>query len=102
MARAIPPHAGFRRQWIDCGKPKCRKLHGPYWYAFWKDGRKERSAYVGSEAKLRALVASLSLTPRAIELAVSKAPPSRPHARQAALFRAPSHKPARKRAPSRP
>lgn len=86
--KAIPPHAGFRRQWVDCGKPKCRKLHGPYWYAFWKDEKgREHSAYVGKEKKLQALLGALALTPRAIELAVSKCAPSRPHTRQAQLFR---------------
>jgi hypothetical protein len=62
MARALPlTGVCFRRQFIHCGKPNCRKWHGPYWYAFYRSRAKrlgvERagattSAYVGSEEKL--------------------------------------------------
>lgn len=37
-------------QWVRCGKPGCRctsgKLHGPYWYRFWRDGERQRKMYV--------------------------------------------------------
>lgn len=46
----------FRLQFVKCGKAKCRKWHGPYWYAAWKDGRRTRTAYVGSAKRMRALV----------------------------------------------
>ena len=32
---------------VLCGKPRCRKLHGPYWYAYWKRGGRVRTAYIG-------------------------------------------------------
>ena len=35
---------------VRCGKPSCRcargHLHGPYWYAYWRDGRPV-SRYIG-------------------------------------------------------
>lgn len=38
------------RQWVRCGRPNCRcasgKLHGPYWYRFWRDGERQRKQYV--------------------------------------------------------
>lgn len=38
----------FREQSVRCGKPNCSKCpHGPYWYAYWKDGERRRSAYLG-------------------------------------------------------
>jgi hypothetical protein len=30
-----------------CGKPNCRRHHGPYWYAYWTQGGKVRSVYIG-------------------------------------------------------
>lgn len=32
-----------------CGKPNCRKLHGPYWYAYWSQGGRVRSVYIGKK-----------------------------------------------------
>lgn len=41
----------YRLEWVRCGKRSCRcvegKLHGPYWYAYWTEGGKTRSQYVG-------------------------------------------------------
>lgn len=34
---------------VLCGKAKCRKLHGPYWYAYWTAGGRVRTAYVGKK-----------------------------------------------------
>ena len=39
----------YERRHVLCGKPRCRKLHGPYWYAFWKQGGRVRTAYIGRE-----------------------------------------------------
>ncbi len=47
----------YQRKRIRCGKPKCGKCaakgpgHGPYWYAFWKDGDRVRSRYIGKKLK---------------------------------------------------
>lgn len=38
----------LRQQWVRCGKEACRRCpHGPYWYAYWREGGKRRSRYVG-------------------------------------------------------
>lgn len=34
---------------IRCGKRRCRKLHGPYWYAFFKVDGRTRCRYIGRE-----------------------------------------------------
>ena len=53
----IPKTATFVYEWINCGKsgcPTCHgrdRKHGPYWYAKWETGGRERAkmhaAYVG-------------------------------------------------------
>jgi len=43
----IPPNATIRREYIRCGKPGCQKLHGPYLYAYWKQGKNLKKSYVG-------------------------------------------------------
>jgi hypothetical protein len=44
-------HKTYRLERVRCGKESCKcsdgKLHGPYWYAYWSDGGKTRSQYVG-------------------------------------------------------
>src|SRR5438477_5644648 len=41
----------YRLELVRCGKERCKcvegKLHGPYWYAYWTEGGKTRSQYVG-------------------------------------------------------
>lgn len=32
-----------------CGKPRCSKWHGPYWYAYWSEGGRKRKRYIGRE-----------------------------------------------------
>lgn len=42
------PPVSLRRQWVRCGKESCSKCpHGPYWYAYWREGGRRRSRYVG-------------------------------------------------------
>ncbi len=42
------PTVRLREQSVRCGKDACSKCpHGPYWYAFWREGGKRRSRYVG-------------------------------------------------------
>lgn len=42
---------------VRCGKAGCRcagkngELHGPYWYAYWRDNGKLKSRYVGKQLK---------------------------------------------------
>jgi len=42
----------YRQQFTRCGKQRCRKCkegtgHGPYWYAYWREGSRLRSGYIG-------------------------------------------------------
>jgi hypothetical protein len=42
------PRVRLRRQMVRCGKESCTRCpHGPYWYAYWWEGGKRRSRYVG-------------------------------------------------------
>lgn len=54
MSITIPTdrHITYQRQYRKCGKPSCSTCregrgHGPYEYAFWREGSRLRSAYVG-------------------------------------------------------
>lgn len=44
-------HLTYRLERVRCGKESCKcvegNLHGPYWYAYWSEGGKTRSRYVG-------------------------------------------------------
>lgn len=44
-------HKTYRSEMVRCGKKSCKcadgYLHGPYWYAYWSEGGKTRSQYVG-------------------------------------------------------
>jgi hypothetical protein len=38
----------FRQEMVKCGKAGCTTCpHGPYWYAYWREGGRTRSRYVG-------------------------------------------------------
>jgi hypothetical protein len=47
--KAVNKH--YQLEWIRCGKKNCHcaegKLHGPYWYAYWTEGGRTKSEYVG-------------------------------------------------------
>src|SRR2546428_13940599 len=45
-------HITYQLQYRRCGKPSCVTCrngqgHGPYWYAYWREGSRLRSGYVG-------------------------------------------------------
>lgn len=45
-------HITYQLQFRKCGKASCSTCHnsqghGPYWYAYWRDGVRLRSGYVG-------------------------------------------------------
>jgi hypothetical protein len=46
-------HKTYRLERVRCGKESCKcaegQLHGPYWYAYWSEGGKTRSQYVGKQ-----------------------------------------------------
>lgn len=36
------------REYIRCGKPNCRTCpHGPYYYQYWRDGKRIQKKYLG-------------------------------------------------------
>jgi hypothetical protein len=43
----IPQNATIRQEHVRCGNPDCQQLHGPYLYAYWKDGKRLRKKYIG-------------------------------------------------------
>ena len=36
--KAVPENASIRKEYIKCGKNSCEMSHGPYYYAYWKQG----------------------------------------------------------------
>lgn len=42
----------YRLERVRCGKPACKSCpHGPYWYAYYRDGGRLRSRYIGRELR---------------------------------------------------
>ena len=40
----------YRLETVKCGKDSCTSCpHGPYWYAYYREGEKLRSRYIGRE-----------------------------------------------------
>lgn len=41
----------YRLEEVRCGKKNCHcaegQLHGPYWYAYWTEGGRTKSQYIG-------------------------------------------------------
>jgi len=45
-----PGRVTFRQEMVKCGKEGFTRCpHGPYWYAYWREGGRTRSRYVGKE-----------------------------------------------------
>lgn len=45
---AGPGRVSYRLERVRCGKAGCTKCpHGPYWYAYWREGDRVRSRYIG-------------------------------------------------------
>lgn len=42
------PAVRYRQQRVRCGKRCAACPHGPYWYAFWSEGGRTRSQYIGA------------------------------------------------------
>jgi hypothetical protein len=49
-AKSIPGNATTREEYIKCGKELCEELHGPYYYAYWKEteSKKLKKKYIGT------------------------------------------------------
>jgi hypothetical protein len=40
----------YRLEMVRCGKLQCKSCpHGPYWYAYYREGKRLRSRYIGPE-----------------------------------------------------
>ena len=40
----------YRQERVRCGKEGCARCpHGPYWYAYWREGGRVRSRYIGKD-----------------------------------------------------
>ena len=45
---SVPSNATIRKEFVKCGNLYCyRCKHGPYYYAYWKEGRKLKKKYIG-------------------------------------------------------
>ena len=55
------PTVHYRQQHVRCGKGCASCPHGPYWYAYWKEGGRSQSQYIGGQlpADVRRLLGSL-------------------------------------------
>lgn len=48
----------YQLEQVRCGKAGCKcagengELHGPYWYAYWRDDGKLKSRYIGKRFRL--------------------------------------------------
>ena len=54
----------YQRELIRCGKPRCNKWHGPYWYAYWTAGGRTRTLYIGKRLRPAAEVRTTRERPR--------------------------------------
>jgi hypothetical protein len=44
------PAVTFRSESVRCGRAGCKTCpHGPYWYAYYREGTKLRSRYIGRD-----------------------------------------------------
>jgi hypothetical protein len=40
----------YRQERVKCGRDGCTRCpHGPYWYAYWREGGRTRSRYIGKD-----------------------------------------------------
>jgi len=60
----IDAHITYSQQYRRCGKPDCPRCaaggagHGPYWFAYWREGGRLRSRYLGKQAPVGASLGS--------------------------------------------
>lgn len=62
-------HKTYQQELVRCGKKTCKcsegHLHGPYWYAYWTEGGRSRSQYIGKRLP-RGVKLSRSAKPRGV------------------------------------
>jgi hypothetical protein len=62
----IPVNATIRQEYVKCGNPDCQNLHGPYFYAYWKQDKKLNKRYIGKnleDFRLRKIAKEIKLKP---------------------------------------
>lgn len=48
-------HVTFQQVAVRCSRSYCTRCpHGPYWYAYWRQGGKVRTKYIGVELPIEA------------------------------------------------
>jgi predicted ATPase/DNA-binding SARP family transcriptional activator len=76
-----PATVSYQQKYTRCNKPTCRSCaegpgHGPYWYAFWWEGGRTRTRYLGKTLPEGALVAEETPTLAAVVAAIANQPPA--------------------------
>jgi hypothetical protein len=62
-----PRGVAYRLEMVRCGKPQCKSCpHGPYWYAYYREGKRLRSRYIGPEADVKPGEAGVPMGPRSV------------------------------------
>ncbi|HEV7237154.1 MAG TPA: DUF6788 family protein [Ktedonobacteraceae bacterium] len=61
-------HITYQFQYRKCGKTSCSTCrdgqgHGPYWYAYWREGARLRSGYIGKVSPSPVTPSALHATP---------------------------------------
>jgi hypothetical protein len=51
---SLPKTASYRQEYVRCGKRTCTSCrtgsgHGPYWYAYWRQGGQVHKRYLGKQ-----------------------------------------------------
>ena len=62
----IPLNATIRQEYVKCGNPDCQNLHGPYFYAYWKEDKKLKKRYIGKNFEdfgLRRIAKEIKIKP---------------------------------------
>lgn len=50
VPEGLPRNVTYRQETVRCGKDTCTTCpHGPYWYAYWKEGGRTKSRYIGRQ-----------------------------------------------------
>lgn len=69
MAREIPKQANvsYQFQRRKCGRSTCKSCkqgigHGPYWYAYWRDGKRVVSAYTSGSAIRKECIVAVNVS----------------------------------------
>jgi predicted ATPase/DNA-binding SARP family transcriptional activator len=73
------PGVSYQQKFVRCNKPACRRCadgpgHGPYWYAFWWEGGRTRSRYLGKISPVSEILPTPDETPERVTPVSAPAP----------------------------